>query len=185
MYFYEYVAYIDSDVLITRSLTEKEDSIFKCLDDAKKNNPLQKYVFGATRDVGLGENTFNGGVMLFQPDCDVYKELMKIIPKTELYDYSFMEQGLLNYAFSVHKPLFYGTKWTRMPYKYNAHWLKNDAAISSEGHAIVHDKFWREIEGWRNPKIQQKWWDAMEELQLWHLSVRGYTSINVKKKQLI
>ena len=102
---------------------------------------------------------------------------MKLAPHKKLYDYGFMEMGLLNYYFQKFDKTKQNqhpsnTQWLEIPYKYNAQWLKDFDRIEKEGLVIIHDKFWK-TEPWRDPRTRQLYEMKVEEMREYHLKNLG------------
>ena len=82
MWFYDMVAYIDSDVLLMQRVVDVNESIFSAMDTAINNH--NSYVFGASQDLMLLKGVFNAAIMVIQPSCFHFKRIIELASHQEL-----------------------------------------------------------------------------------------------------
>jgi alpha-N-acetylglucosamine transferase len=162
---YDRVLYLDTDMLLTRSLDGIWDEpVAQEVQQTRTNSSMIQpdeaplpttYVFTGVYDAGpVATNNINGGFWLVRPDTVLftyYRSLMNIEGR---YDTTFMEQSMLNYAHRREGNM----PWTPFPKrKWNTNWPSEKDL--KDGCASLHDKFWSpDNAGWIDRKLVELWW---------------------------
>jgi alpha-N-acetylglucosamine transferase len=168
---YDRILYLDTDMLLTKSLdgiwdepaaqsvrtTGTNESLIQG-DEA----PLPStYLFTGVSDTGPGHafpptegNDINGGFWLIRPDLTLFNYYRSLMDIKGRFDTTFMEQSMLNYAHRRDGNM----PWTAFPMgKWNANW-PNEGDVKG-GCASLHDKFWRaDNKDWIDRTLVEMWW---------------------------
>jgi alpha-N-acetylglucosamine transferase len=168
---YDRILYLDTDMLLTKSLdgiwdepaaqsvrTTGTNESFIRSDEA----PLPStYLFTGVSDTGINHafppkegNDINGGFWLIRPDLTLYNYYLSLMEIEGRFDPTFMEQNMLSYAHRREGNM----PWTAFPMgKWNANW-PNSRDVDG-GCASLHDKFWRaDNQDWIDRRVVEMWW---------------------------
>ena len=164
---------MDSDMLITRSLNDIWDeeavkfprNTKDNFPDADTSNLPAEYVIAGVvdnerphrkRPIQITPHSIlNAGFLVFKPEMDLFDYYISLLEQPKpVFDESFMEMGLLNYAHRDDGPM----PWAPLPLgQYSNNWPQ---VVDVEmGSATLHDKFW--VSGnkdWIGRELVEMWW---------------------------
>jgi alpha-N-acetylglucosamine transferase len=169
---YDRILYMDSDMLLTRSLDDifyepvaQEVQYTKDIPSEIKEDegdlPSTYLFVGVSDSGGSGHETpptedicLNGGFWLARPDPALFAYYRRILEIPSRFDSSFMEQSLLTYAHRRHRNM----PWRALERgRWNVNWP--NAKDSAYGTATLHDKFWDPAnKAWIDRKLVEMWW---------------------------
>lgn len=195
---YDRILYMDSDMLLTRSLDEiwKEETVIlpqKTKGHASSPNDLDlptNYVIASVVDnerPGRQRPTpitpisrLNAGFIVFKPDTDLYNYYISLLEQPKpLFKDAYMEMGLLNYAHRHNGPM----PWAALPPdQYSSNWPQ--FADIELGSATLHDKFWTPgNKEWIDRELVEMWWRVQGRMEgYWsamrHVNWQGWSDVS-------
>jgi alpha-N-acetylglucosamine transferase len=168
---YDRILYIDTDMLLTKSLDGIwEEPVALRVQTTGSNQtsihpdeaPLPStYLFTGVSDSGLSHDfppkegdDINGGFWLMRPDITLFKYYYSLMGIAGRFESTFMEQSMLNYAHRRDGNM----PWIAFPMgKWNVNW-PNERDVEG-GCASLHDKFWRaDNKDWIDRRLVEMWW---------------------------
>lgn len=177
---YDRILYMDSDMLLTRSLDDvwDEDTVevpqkTQNHSSTAKNAELPAdYVIAGVVDNERPNrerptpitptSRLNAGFIVFKPDKALYNYYVKLLdlPKP-VFQQSYMEMGLLNYAHRHDGPM----PWAALPpERYSSNWPQ--FADVESGSATLHDKFWTAgNKDWIDRELVEMWWRVQGRME--------------------
>jgi alpha-N-acetylglucosamine transferase len=174
------ILYMDSDMLITRPLDDIWDEEAVKFPRKTKDNSLNTDGSDLPADyviAGVADNErphrkrptritprsiLNAGFLVFRPDTDLFNYYVSLLEQPKpVFDQSFMEMGLLNYAHRNDGPM----PWAALPPgQYSNNWPQ--LVDVESGSATLHDKFW--VSGnkdWIDRELVEMWWRVQGRME--------------------
>jgi len=158
---YDKVAYLDADMLVRENL----DDLFRL--------ELGNLKFAAAPDV-FPPDKFNAGLLVLQPDMNLFSDMMAALQTTRSYDGG--DTGFLNAFFPQ---WFTAPSQNRLPFSYNAQrtlfWMTHDSQPGywdSIGpvkviHYSSHPKPW--LDSTKKGDLEMLWWSTFSDLLALHI----------------
>ncbi|KXT14477.1 hypothetical protein AC579_4813 [Pseudocercospora musae] len=182
---YDRILYLDNDMLLTHPLDDiwneavvstPRRTNFHAETHVHDPNIPQEYVLaggadnegpGAVRPTPLLMNSrLNAGLMVIKPDRGLFKHYISILEVggkdgASLFDTSFMEMGLLNYAHRPDGPM----PWAALPSgRYCNNWPQ--LRDVEDGSAALHDKFWDPAnKAWIERELVEMWFRVQGRME--------------------
>ena len=177
---YARILYMDSDMLITRRLDDvwNEETVRiprktedNSPDSTTSKLPTDYVIAGVTDNERPGRkrptritsrSRLNAGFLVFKPDTALFNYYISLLEQPEpVFDQSFMEMGLLNYAHRSDGPM----PWVALPPgQYSNNWPQ---MVDVEmGSATLHDKFWVSAnKDWIDRELVEMWWRVQGRME--------------------
>jgi alpha-N-acetylglucosamine transferase len=186
---FDRIAYMDSDMLVTRCLDDLFDEPEITTVLHTKDNPDQikedeagmpsTYVLaGVVDNWGTGghpaeikpESDLNGGFLVLRPDQELFDYYKSVLELDGRVYKGFMEMSLLNYAHRGDGNM----PWKALsPGRWNSNWPTEGDV--ERGCATLHDKFWDKGNAWWiDRKLVEMWWRIQGQMEGYWLAKSEY-----------
>ncbi|KAG5916821.1 hypothetical protein E4U42_007506 [Claviceps africana] len=173
---WERIAFLDSDAFPVRNMDDVFDVVpqqqcrREALDaqdgavvgDTKRGDDMCSYVYAGVAQFSV--DNINAGMLVLKPNLDMHAKLLRAARKTEDYDVTDMEQGVLKSRnafaadgpFPVHRlpPV-----WNALP-EYYIRYMADRAETTEGPIRVLHAKMWNRLWGsWNNLTHLNDMWD--------------------------